>query len=180
MNKIFIHLICIICLIFTSGCSKSAYESKKILYEFDSEKLGSSNMKITIKEISHKDNVSVIEERIYKRGSYAGAAMFSMCGNTIIAKNRGFSHFTILEQKSTNNCGNCEWSQKVTLGLVNNVNDELVVQLPDENNDQKSKLVKGFISKKFPKHYEGKEDINIFSVEEFWLVCKRVESICSW
>ena len=181
INMIFIFSF----VIFLTANSCIAEQGKPILYSFDTEKLGSKNMKIVAEETSNNKNISVIRERVYTRGSYAGAAMFSMCSSVIITKNRGYSHFVILDQKSNGNCKECEWSQDTTIGMINDVNPGFVSNMQEvieeTRNDKSKKLeVVKYLSQIFPQYKINEEHAEILAVSDFMVVCGRVQSICSW
>ncbi len=156
-----------------------------VLYRFDTEKMGSNNMKIKIEELEHHDNYSLLRELVYERGSYAGTIMFSVCTSSIIAKNRGFSHFAILSDKKYQTCDKCEMSFDKTIGFLNEVPPGLVFSIQEgreKEEDKKNRIneVKEYLHQLFPEIIVDNKDADIVSVKDFWLVCKNVRHICSW
>ena len=144
----------------TTSCSLKEPVGVSELLKFDTKKLGSKNMEIIIEELSYVDNISIVRERVMKRGSYAGAIMFQVCTLSSIAKKRGFKYFVVLDSKNIENCEGCEWSSEIVLGFLNNKDLDLKEQ--------------------FPKYYKQENDNTIEDVNEYSPVCNQVESICSW
>ncbi|MCP4523285.1 MAG: hypothetical protein GY828_03630 [Candidatus Gracilibacteria bacterium] len=172
-------LIFLLLFIFNISCTNEIriVKEKDILFSFDTSSVGSTSMKIVSEELRNNNNISVIRERVYKRGTYAGAAMFSMCSSVIIAKKRGFSHFVILNSEINENCKECEWSQIITLGMLSDVDQSLVINLEDEKIINEHD-VRTYITSSFPKIDLTKEAIEILDVNSFMPICKKMESIC--
>jgi hypothetical protein len=139
-------------------------------------------MNIVIEETMFSKNVSTIEVTVYKRGSVAGASMFEMCGFTIFAKKRGYSHYVILEHSSNPDCSDCEWTSKTTIGYLNDVNPEYVQNIGNFDEPKKDKMgeIEKLLSEQFPLNYKSKELSGIIAIKDVMLICKRLETICSW
>lgn len=159
--------------------------SEDVLYSFDTTKMGSGNMAIKIEEHENHGNYSLIREEVYKRGSYAGAIMFSLCSSSVIAKKRGYSHFATLSSKDYEGCESCEMSWDTTLGFLNNVPDDLVNSPGDEIETKVEKRLRlkksqQYLNQVFPQEIITEKDIEITSINDFWLICRDVRKICSW
>jgi hypothetical protein len=156
---------------------------KNQLLTLDSKKLGSENMEIIIKETQFSDNIAQIEETVYKRGSVAGAIMFSMCSFTIFAKKRGYSHYVILEHSGDPYCKDCVRTFISKVGYLKNVKPCYVKSLGnmDETSVSSKDDIKKFLSEQFPQYeFKNSQQLDIIAVSDFMLVCKDLENICSW
>jgi hypothetical protein len=152
MKTIFLDLFIFISFsIFFSSCTNPAIENNQLL-TLDSKKIGSDNMEIVIKETQFINNIAPIEETIYKRGSAAGASMFGMCGFTILAKKRGFSHYVMLEHTSSQDCNGCEWSSISRVGYLKNVKPTFVKSIGsfNESNLTSKNEIQKYLSEQFP------------------------------
>lgn len=156
-----------------------------ILYTFDTVKMGSNNMKIQIEELEHHGSYSFLDERVYQRGSYAGAIMFSICSSSVIAKNRGYSYFTTLALSTGESCKSCEMNWRKTIGFLNDVPSELLLDIlgEDETEHEKElrlKQTSEYLLERFPENLLSNKSHEITSVKDYWLICKNVNRICSW
>lgn len=142
-------------------------------------------MKIQIQEFESHENYSLIRELIYRRGSYAGAIIFSVCSSSIIAKNRGFNHFVILSNEDYDGCSECEMSNNITVGFLERVPLELAPNIHESEESAEEKEirlenVRTYLQDNFPENIINNKDADIMSVEDYWEICKNVRQICSW
>lgn len=122
--KFFLLLSCTGLLLTICNCSKPLVETDQLLV-LNSQKLGSNNMKILTKETEFSNNISTIENKVYKRGSAAGSSMFGMCSFIHFAKKRGYSLVVIRDSSSNYNCDDCddcEWESTMKIGYIKDVN----------------------------------------------------------
>ncbi|BHH82384.1 hypothetical protein [Desulforhopalus sp. 52FAK] len=173
-------------LLITSGCGLTNKNAPDKLYSFDTEKLGSKNMSIVVEELSHSDNISVVRETVNKRGSYAGAIVFSLCSFSVIAENRGYKYFTVLNTTDNPWESHNEWSVDRKIGLLIDIDKELTVKISDkkhesvqEKNNRELKTKK-YLEEQFPYQTIDADTNDIVSVKEYWPLCKNVRNICSW
>lgn len=163
----------------------SQKQSRDVLYTFDTVKMGSGNMDIKIEELENHGNYSLIREQVYKRGSYAGSIMFSICSSSVIAKKRGYSYLAHLKIKNFEGCETCEMSWDKTIGFLNDVPDELLHSPEAQKETDREKglrmtKVSEYVKSNFPNNLTNEKDIEIIAVQDFWLICKDVNKICSW
>lgn len=90
------------------------------LLSFDAETtMGySDDIKAQINEVQTNNQISIVTQKVFNRGTYADISMFTQCSIAQIARKHNYLYSTILDRKELTDCANCDWSFEYTVALL--------------------------------------------------------------